>query len=573
MPKFRFLDIIGLFFVVVFSISIPASTYGQEIEISTLKEQKPLTLSGSISSQQIINQTWPSNPYEKPYSGYYSGNLSVGIYGFAIPLTFTYTNKETSFTHPFNQFGLHPSYKWLKAHAGYASITLSPYTLSGRLFYGGAVEIDPGAFHAKVVYGRFQKAVEHDSTVYIGKPSYERRGYGVNIGLGGTNSHIDANLFVAGDIDTSLVNTGGIVPEQNSVMSVSFGTRLFKSVAVNGEYATTYITPDTREEEIAIEKSLANMPLWFMPQKENTIKRNALKANVSLNRPVFSIGLGYERVDPDYRTFGAYYFTNNLENMTANGSLNIFGGVISISGNAGVQREPESSSGATSNRRFVGAGNIAVRVSERLNINMSYSNFTSYTNIRSDFDYINETDIFSNYDTLNYRQISETASFNGIYSPKSPESISQTVALNLLWQGGNDLYGSGDGTVSGFYNGSISYRINIKPLGMNLNAAFNVNHNETGGMVSNTVGPTAGVTKLFFKETLKSTLTVAYNTTERAGDEKLSVMNTRFNLGYSLKQRHTFNISALMRGSNNNGDKRKRLNFTAGYVWIMGGGN
>ncbi len=547
--------------------------HAQEIEISTLKDQKPVTLSGSISSQQIINRQWPADINEKVYSGYYSGSLSLGIYGFDVPLTFTFTNKETSFTHPFNQFGLHPSYKWLKTHIGYSSVTFSPYTLSGRLFNGVAAEVNPGVFHAKAMYGRFQKAVERDSTEYTGTTSYERRGYGVNIGLGGTNSHIDANLLVAGDIGSSLLQPGDLLPEQNSVMSVSFGTKLLKNISVQGEYATSYITPDAREESLSIKKSLLNIPLWFMPLKENTIKRNALKANISLNRPSFSLGLGYERVDPDYRTFGAYYFTNNLENMTVNGSLNIFDSRIAISGNAGAQKEAANGSRVTGNTRFVGSANITIRPSDRLSFTATYSNFTSYTNIKSDFDYINETDIFTNYDTLNYRQISETAGLTGIFSPKSKENITQSVSFNFLWQGASEEYGNTDGGGSGFYNGGISYRISLKPLDLTLSTAYNFNRNETGGTVSNTAGPTIGITKLLLKEALKSTLTFSRNTTETNGTGRFSVLNTRFNMGYSLKQRHTFNISALMRNSGKDGAKRHRVNFTAGYVCIIGGGN
>ena len=573
MPVSSFLHIARIFILVGLLTIIHTAIYGQVIEISTLKDQKPITLSGSLSSQQIINQKWPANTYEKVYSGYYSGNLSLGIYGFAIPLTFTYTNKETNFTHPFNQFGLHPSYKWIKTHIGYTSLSLSPYTLSGRLFYGGAVEIDPGVFSAKVMYGRFQKAVETDSTAYMGQPSYERRGYGVSLCLGGINTHIDVNLFVAGDIDSSLINVGDLTPEQNSVMSVSFGTKLFKSVTFQGEYATSYISPDTREENLVLDKNISNIPLWFMPLKENTIKRNALKANISLNRPIYSLGLGYERVDPDYRTFGAYYFTNNLENMTVNGSLNIFGGRIAISGNAGAQKEVDDENRVTGNSRFVGSANVNIRPSDRLNFTMSYSNFTSYTNIKSDFDYINETDIFSNYDTLNYRQISETASFLGIYSPKNKGNISQSVSLNFIWQGASEEYGNNNVGLSGFYNGGFSYRINFKPLGLNLSTAYNYNRNEIIGVISNTGGPTVGITKLLFKDALKSTLTISYNTTDTNDTGKLSVLNTRFNLGYSLKQRHNFNISALMRSSYVGGEKRKRLNITAGYIWLLGGGD
>jgi hypothetical protein len=43
---------------------------------------------------------------------------------------------------------------------------------------------------------------------------------------------------------------------------------------------------------------------------------------------------------------------------------------------------------------------------------LSYSNFSSYTYIRSEFDEINQTNPYENLDTLNFTQLTQSAGLN-----------------------------------------------------------------------------------------------------------------------------------------------------------------
>ena len=66
---------------------------------------------------------------------------------------------------------------------------------------------------------------------------------------------------------------------------------------------------------------------------------NAL--NVSFDYPAGNgtIGAGYERIDPNYKTLGAYFFNNDLENITVNASQTIFDNKLNLSVNAGLQQD------------------------------------------------------------------------------------------------------------------------------------------------------------------------------------------------------------------------------------------
>ncbi len=104
-------------------------------ELSGLSENEPITLSGGFGLNQVLFYTKDTFSVKEPYTYVLNGNLNATIYGIiSCPISFTYSNYGDNFSHPFNfnQFGMQPSYKWLKTYIGYNSMNFSPYTLSGH---------------------------------------------------------------------------------------------------------------------------------------------------------------------------------------------------------------------------------------------------------------------------------------------------------------------------------------------------------------------------------------------------------------------------------------------------------
>lgn len=237
--------------------------------LDNLKDQKPLLLNGFVSTNQVINAQPTDSGNISTYNSYYTGSLNFSIYGINAPLTFMYSNNQGDFTHPFNQFGLHPSYKWIKGHIGYATMSFSPYTLNGHLFLGAGVEIDPpGIFYGSAMYGRLKKAVDYDTTNYNQLAAYKRMGYGFKVGIADDGNFIDVSLFRAYDVENSINNTGienQLLPQDNSVMSVSFNKELITNLAFQGEFASSYLSTDTRTERVIENNALLKPPTWFMP--------------------------------------------------------------------------------------------------------------------------------------------------------------------------------------------------------------------------------------------------------------------------------------------------------------------
>ncbi|HRN71966.1 MAG TPA: hypothetical protein PLM81_02480 [Ginsengibacter sp.] len=126
----------------IFSIItvLALNIYGlQAQDLANLKDQKPFHLSGSIGAGTDYYSS--NEPYmtRDPFSWNLNGNLTASIYGFSIPLSFVVNQYSTSYTTPFTQFGMSPTYKWLTVHLGYRSMSLNPFVFDGQSFVGGGI--------------------------------------------------------------------------------------------------------------------------------------------------------------------------------------------------------------------------------------------------------------------------------------------------------------------------------------------------------------------------------------------------------------------------------------------------
>ncbi|MFN8688363.1 MAG: hypothetical protein ACK5XL_00010, partial [Cyclobacteriaceae bacterium] len=128
-------------------------------DIGQIGVKKGVTLNGSLNLSSIGYRVWGIEQRRDPFNWFATGNLNVNLFGYSVPLSFSYSNANTSFSQPFNQFTFTPQYKWVKTYVGYSAMTFSNYTLNGHVFLGGGVELTPGNWRISAMYGRLRKAV------------------------------------------------------------------------------------------------------------------------------------------------------------------------------------------------------------------------------------------------------------------------------------------------------------------------------------------------------------------------------------------------------------------------------
>lgn len=529
--------------------------------LDAIGKEAPLTVSGNFSANFVGYGSTGQAAGRSPFTSYLSGSLNFDMYGVSMPLTFSWSSQSTgSFQQPFNQVAMHPTYKWVTAHIGFTSMSFSSHSLSGHTFRGAGFDLTPpGRFKISLMGGELLRATR-PSTIIGGPeivPCYRRWGGGTKVSYALDKHTFDVILFKAKDDIHSvpvLPDSLGVKPKDNVVVGFNVSSRLTDRLALRLETTFSVLTNDIRlGKDSAVKASVPNLG-GFLKRNSTTALYKALKGGIDYTFSRYSVGIGYERIDPEYQSLGGYYFTNDLENITANFAARFFKDRAQLSLNIGKQKDNLNSKKASSFTNWVGAANLSVMPSDKLNMNFSYSSFQAYTHIRSAFDDANKLTPYDNLDTLKFTQISQNMAVNTSYKLSATNervqmlSFSANAMLTSETQGGKSTAGDG-----GVYTGMMGYTLSLVPLKLSFNAGLNASYNAIGDARSSMLGPSLGVARGFLDGQLNTNLGVNYSLLRSAGATAGSVLNSRLGMSYSLKEAkekaslmsHQFGLSAV----------------------------
>ena len=533
---------------------------------------------GGINISNIFYNTTDSIARRDPYQIILTGNLNLNLFGYNTPFSFTYSNSQKSYTQPFNRLSFTPQYKWIKAYLGYTSMSFSPYTLSGHSFKGGGVELSPGSLRLSLMAGQLKKAVEYnplnESSV---NPAYERMGYGIKLGYEKRTGSVSVNLFTAKDDENSLHGLPSgtqLHPMQNVALGITGRALLPLHLTIEGEYAISILSSYLRHGMAGSDSLLSAVPDIdnISPQISGKRTFSAVSTGIGYQTSPFGIMLRYERVAPGYQTLGAYYFNNDMENITIVPNLRMLNGRLAISGNAGIQRNNLDRSRESTTKRLVGAGNLNFSPTEKWNLSFTYSNFSTYTNIRP------QTDPFfkDNMDSLNFYQITNQfgGSANYIFGDReAPHSL----MFNTSYQEATESNpGVQKKSSSGFITANTSYSQLLPKSGFSVSLSYNISSNNVPGMKSVYQGPGVSLSRMFVKKTVRAGLNSSYSENKISGIKGSPVLSSGLNISYSPKRssdgkhRLNFNLTWLQRfPSDIQREKRSEITGNLNYAFTF----
>ncbi|HEY8400566.1 MAG TPA: hypothetical protein VIK89_04855 [Cytophagaceae bacterium] len=522
------------------------TSYGQQLD--QIGKKGGVKVSGGVGMSNNFYVADGISNRLNPYSYVLSGNVNISLYGFSLPFSFAFSNQNFSYRQPFNIYGLSPTYKKWTFHAGYRNLSFSPYTLNGHNFLGGGVEYRGDKLSVAAMSGRLLKAVNYDSTNANVLPSYSRMGGGIKVNYKAGSDEVFVVAFYAKDIVGSINEVPEVVglrPQENMVWSIGGTKVLFEKLTLHAEGARSAWTRDVTTES-DLKPSTLSSKLYFMPWKQSTQVYTAFKANATYDFSFMNLGAGYERVEPEYQTLGAYYFNNDLENITVNFSTALFQKKVNISANGGLQRDDLNNQKASKMNRKVGSVNMGIVPSRRLNINLAYSNFYSFVNVKPvDVTFLQNT-IFADIDTLNYTQISQTVNGSVSYKLSENDHISRTISVNSSLMSASNKQGRSS-FGNQMANGNVMFNQSWKKSGISLGVNTNANQTsyEQGNSLFVGVGVNAGAP--VFKKKLRVSLSL--NANQNYEKDQLvarlySVSNT-----YSIRLGKKHSLSANMRYS------------------------
>ncbi len=508
-----------------------------------------LKVNGGFNLSAICYESSGDLGERDPFTYYFNGNLNLNICNIMnMPFMFSLTNSGNSYKLPSlpNRFSIHPSYKWIRLHAGDISMVFSPYTLNGHLFTGAGVDLSPGTnWNFSVMCGRLQKAVEYNETESFLYPAYERMGYGVKVGWKKRENDISLNVFTAKDDPGSLEyppDSLGITPVQNLAGSLRLTCSPIEKIRLTAEYALSLWTNDIRSPG---ENALPGILKYWPASKMSSAVFDAVQVQLSYVLPHSMIGLGYERIDPGYQTLGAYYFANDLENITVNASQSLLSNRLNIALSMGYQHDNLANDRLNATSRWVGNAQINAGFGEKVSASVSFSNFQTFTHVRSDFEQINRLNTLDRPDTLSFAQLSRSAGLNLNILMRKNETQQQNLNINLNYQDVADKQGGvyHPGSVSGWTNAAFVYTLAFLASGSGLHAGLNLNENRISGKQMITWGPAIGSSHKFFRKKLQISNNISYNASYLSKARQQEVYSFRANAVYRPCMRHAINLS------------------------------
>jgi len=558
--------------ILFFSIVLcNALGFAQNFNVEELGKAKLINVSGGASASGVF---YSGNAAREPFTYFLNGNINVNVAGlYNIPFSFSYTSQKFGYNKPvlMNRLSIHPSYKWITGHIGDVSMTFSPYTLAGHQFTGLGVDLTPqGKFKISAMYGRLVRSSEYDVLNTELVPTYKRFGYGFKTQYSLEKINLGLTFFKAKDEMNSLSipipYELGVSPKENVAISFETSFKLFKKLQVLTEFANSSITEDTR---VLDNRKAENVASLFLNSNSTTASYKALKGQLVYPAGKGTLGLGYERIDPNYRTLGGYYFNNDLENVTVNASQTLYKDKLSLNLNLGLQKDNLDKQKQSQMKRLVSSISADFRANQKLNFNLNYSNFQSYTNSRNQFDYINQTSEYEFLDTLNFRQVNQNAAITINYLLKNDKKQKQAFNATFSMQ---DAVNQQEGkTIAGgastYYNTGLSYIIGYPKKDLNLTASFNSTIGKLDAGDNLILGPTIGATKLFYDKKLNTSFSTSYNTSFNDGEKVNDVFNIRLNGSYIYLQKHNFGLNCITLFSSSQSVRNNDVTATLSYTY------
>jgi hypothetical protein len=269
---------------------------------------------------------------------------------------------------------------------------------------------------------------------------------------------------------------------------------------------------------------------------------HAAKTQLVFTQKIGTVGATYEYIAPNYMTLGAYYMTNDFENITANISTMIKN--FNILFDVGYQHNNLDQQKNSTTSRFIYSGNASGNLTEKLNIALTFSNLQSYLYINDIYSQVTQTNQFQNLDTLNVTQLNYTTSLNAGYALKNTKEQRQSMNLNLMYQKSAEAQKYSKFSGSDIYNAAIGYQFSLVPYHLNASTSVNYNYNRMPeNLFTQAITCNLTLQKDFFK-LLKSSLSATYSNMNNQEGRLSDILNIRLSGGYALAKKHNFNLSA-----------------------------
>lgn len=508
-------------------------------DVEQLIKSKPFTVNGTLGLGIGTYNSSGIPARQRAFSYLFNGAPTVSIYGISFPFSVVVSDQQRSYTQPFNQYGISPTYKWVTVHAGWQSLEFSPFTLAGHNFLGGGVELNPGKLRLGFVYGRFNKAIEEDLNQPLAlaqQPAYKRTGYSAKVGLGTERNHVDVIFLNAKDDHTSLsqpISSGILTPSENMVLGISSKFSFFKRFVFDMDVAGSIYTRNVLSDTVKnLKLGKVNFIKDLVALNSSTQLLTAGQTSIGYNATNYNVKLKYRRVDPDYKSMGAYYFETDVQNYTVETMVRLLKGQMQVGGSFGIQNDNVLKDKGLRSNRKIGAVNVSFN-KPRYGFDLRYTNFgiTQDRGLNPIIDQFRVARTNHNLSSVLRYSINKEAVSHGFILVGNLQSL---VDLNNFTR---------PNSKSNSKAVNFSYQLDFPQKSFGINTSMNYTIAEMASGNSVFYGPTIGVNQTLAKSKLGLNAAMTYQWQKTNRLVTGNILNLNLNTSYKLGQRNAANLA------------------------------
>ena len=546
---------------------------GQNIIPKFSEEYRSLKISGGLRLMSDLYAYSGISPRRDGFQFRAQAQLNLSLFGIDAPFAFNFSEGNQNFKLPSYIFtGISPSYKIATAHIGDRSMFFSRYTLGNITFRGAGVELRPNKFYVGMMYGRLRRAVAEDLDGRQNlDPSYQRMGYGLKTGYSGDRTKLSFIFFGANDNENSIVQptTMFISPNANMVASIQAYQKITNNINVNLEWAHSLFNKDTRSVALENTGGFGNTFGGLFTPNASFQDGDAFNSRINFSGRNYGWNLGYERITRGFRTLGAIFFNNDLENITAGFTKSWMKGKLNMSINGGIERTNLDEFVAEKTARIIASTNLNYAPSEKWNHSIQYSNFQNSTKLRV----TDNQDFF--LDSIFLAQVTQSASFTTTHLMGGESKTGSLTGL-ISFQNANSIIDDLVATdqSSNFWYGSLIYRT-IGESDFGWGTSLSINRSSFNNLISTYYTPSflANYNLLEGRLVTDGRISINYIDQAIASTTLLNIgIGAKYDLNKDNNLRLSSNIIQQFGSTTNNGSFFEAfVNVTYGYRFRKNG--
>ncbi len=462
---------------------------------------------------------------------------------FSIPFGINITNQKTLYNlpnlpneniidyvqNPKNNISIHPKYKWVQAHIGTHTPDYSQFTTGDINIFGAGIDINPGKFILSFNYGISQRAIEQDSFLNtVG--AYKQTLMATRIGIGKIEgSKFTINIVKIKDDITSLVTIPtGIKPIEGitfaPLIEVKFGKKIFFATETAASIFTSNLlnTFDIDSDIVTSVKDIITINASSKGDFSHT-------SSLEWKSKKFTLGGEVKYIGPGFVPAGFRNIEKDILDYKIKSSIKLFKGKTNISGMFGIRTNNLKNTTLQSTKRVISTINIFTKLTKKLSLNASYSNFG-----------FNNNEINN---VLRIEMINNTYNISPSYKFKT-SSISHLIRLN--WNK-NDFDQFDTGSASFVSSESESYGINynlfFKNFPLNINLMGLHLDNQTPATTFNMKNYTASFSYKLFNKKIKPSLIFNLAKISKPPFTTDKRFSSKFKLTYKINKKLQFKFA------------------------------